>query len=94
VRFVKVGVVWDQKVSPYVPVARIVVPSQPSYTDARAYAIDEGLAFSPWHGVAAHRPPGSVMRLRKLAYQNARRFRAEKNQRALSEPKAIGDVGI
>jgi hypothetical protein len=64
------------------------------WSDARVHAIDEGLAFSPWHGVAAHRPLGSVMRLRRQAYENARRFRADKNQRALSEPKAIGDIGV
>jgi hypothetical protein len=86
--------VWDESVSPYVSVGHIVVASQPSYSDTRAYAIDEGLAFSPWHGIAAHRPLGSVMRLRRQAYENAQRFRAEKNQRTLSEPKAIGDVGI
>ena len=80
--------------SPYVPVARLLVPSQPSWNAARARVIDEGLAFSPWHGIAAHRPLGSVMRLRRQAYENAQRFRAERNQRALSEPKAIGEMGI
>lgn len=88
------SVVWDEKLSPYVPVARLVVTPQPSYDTARAAAIDEGLSFSPWHGVAAHRPLGSVMRLRRQAYEDARRFRAEKNQLAVSEPKAIGELGI
>ncbi len=88
------SVVWDEALSPYVAVARIVAGAQASWSDTRAHAIDEGLAFSPWHGVAAHRPLGSVMRLRREAYAAAQRFRAEKNQRTLSEPKAIGDVGI
>ncbi len=86
--------VWEEAASPYLAVARIVVPSQPSWSDTRAFAIDEGLAFSPWHGIAAHRPLGSIMRLRRQAYAAAQRFRAEKNQRRLSEPKAIADVGI
>jgi hypothetical protein len=86
------SVVWDEALSPFVPVARIVAGAQASWSDARADAMDAGLAFSPWHGVAAHRPLGSVMRLRRQAYENARRFRAEKNQRTLSEPKAIGDI--
>ena len=34
------------------------------------------------------------MRVRKGAYEAARRLRAGKNQRALSEPKAIGDIGL
>jgi hypothetical protein len=88
------GVVWDETLSPYLPVARIIAGAQDSWSDARAQAIDEGLAFSPWHGVAAHRPLGSVMRLRREAYASAQRFRAEKNQRTLSEPKAMVDVGI
>lgn len=88
------SVVWDEKRSPYRPVARIVMGAQASWSDARAASIDEGLAFNPWHGVAAHRPLGGVMRVRKGAYEAAQRFRAARNQRALSEPKAIGDIGL
>ncbi len=88
------SVVWDEALSPYRPVARLVAGAQASWSDARARSIDEGLAFSPWHGIAAHRPLGSVMRVRQHAYEAAQRFRAEKNQRALSEPKAIGDIGL
>jgi hypothetical protein len=88
------SVVWDETLAPYVPVARIVAGAQASWSDARARASDERLAFSPWHGVAAHRPLGGVMRVRKGAYEAAQRFRAAKNQRALSEPKAIADIGL
>ena len=86
--------VWDEGVSPYVTVARLRVHPQTAYDHARAVAIDEGLAFSPWHGIAAHRPLGSVMRLRRQAYENAKRFRAQKNQVVLSEPKTIADVAV
>lgn len=86
------SVVWDETASPYRPVARIVAGAQASWSEARAHAIDEGLSFNPWHGIAAHRPLGGVMRVRKGAYEAAARFRAEKNQRTLSEPKAIGDI--
>jgi len=88
------SVVWDEAQSPYRPVARLVLGAQASWSDARASSIDEGLAFNPWHGVATHRPLGSVMRVRKGAYEAARRFRAEKNQRAVSEPKTIVDIGL
>jgi hypothetical protein len=77
-----------------VPVARIVMGAQASWSDDRARNIDEGLAFNPWHGVQAHRPLGGVMRVRHGAYLAAARFRAEKNQRAVSEPKAIVDIGL
>lgn len=88
------SVVWDEKASPYRPVARIVAGAQASWSDTKAQAIDEGLSFSPWHGISAHRPLGGVMRVRKGAYEAAARFRAERNQRTLSEPKAIGDIGL
>ena len=88
------SVAWDETLSPYRPVARIVAGAQAAWSDAKAHAIDEGLSFNPWHGIAAHRPLGGVMRVRKGAYEAAARFRAERNQRTLSEPKAIGDIGL
>lgn len=88
------SVVWDEALSPYRPVARLVMGAQAAWSDARAQSIDEGLSFSPWHGVAAHRPLGGVMRVRRGAYEAARRFRAGKSQRPVSEPKAIGDIGL
>ncbi|MBC7662817.1 MAG: catalase family protein [Caulobacter sp.] len=88
------SVVWDENLSPYRPVARIVMGAQASWSEARARSIDAGLAFNPWHGVAAHRPLGGVMRVRRGAYVAAQRFRAEKNQVTLAEPKAIGDIAL
>ena len=87
-------VAWDEALSPYLPVARVVLGAQAAWSEARAQSIDEGLSFSPWHGIAAHRPLGAVMRLRRQAYARAQEFRAQRNQRTLSEPKAIGDVGL
>jgi hypothetical protein len=86
--------VWDEALSPYRRVARLVVPPQPAWDAVRARASDELLAFSPWHGIAAHRPLGSVMRLRRQAYANAQRFRAERNQRSLAEPRTLGELGL
>lgn len=83
---------WPEDQSPYRPVARIVVPPQPAWSATRARALDEGLSFSPWHGVAAHRPLGSVMRARKLAYEAARRFRAEHGGRPIAEPRSAADL--
>ena len=85
---------WDETLSPYQPVARLVMGAQASWSEARAQSIDAGLAFSPWHGVAAHRPLGGVMRVRKGAYEAAQRFRAARNQVGLSEPKTIGDITL
>ncbi|KMO32409.1 hypothetical protein VQ02_23650 [Methylobacterium variabile] len=56
---------WPEDLSPYVAVGRITVPPQESWSEAKVRARDDGLAFSPWHGIAAHRPLGSVMRARR-----------------------------
>ena len=44
------SVVWAEQDSPYLPVARIVVPSQDAWTKEREAEISDGMAFSPWHG--------------------------------------------
>lgn len=81
------SVQWPEERSPYVAVARITAAPQPAWTDARAAAVDDGLAFSPWHGVAAHRPIGGIMRARKATYQMSSGFRATHNGCPIHEPR-------
>ena len=50
---------------------------QTAWSEARSEAVDDHMMFSPWHGLAAHRPLGGVMRVRKAAYEAGRQFRAE-----------------
>ena len=72
-----------------VPVARITVPAQPAWSEARSAAIDDGLSFSPWHGLAAHRPLGAVNRARKSAYEMSAKFRGDFNRCPIHEPRAL-----
>lgn len=88
------SVAWPEEKSPYIDVARIVVPPQPAWNAPRRQAIDDGLAFSPWHGVAAHRPLGSVMRARRVAYKVMAKFRAHHNGVTLSEPRSVDELGL
>ncbi|HTV77229.1 MAG TPA: catalase family protein [Steroidobacteraceae bacterium] len=81
------AVVWPEDLSPYQPVARVFFPRQSAWNESRARALEEGIAFSPWHGIEAHRPLGSVMRARKAAYEASARFRAEHNAQPLHEPE-------
>jgi hypothetical protein len=83
--------VWPEDRSPYVAVARILVPPQTGWSEARSRAVDDGMAFSPWHGLAAHRPLGSVNRLRRQAYEMARQFRASRNGHSVGEPRSLDD---
>jgi hypothetical protein len=81
-------VVWSEQISPHQPVARVVVPRQAAWTDARGHEIDDGTSFSPWYGIEEHRPLGSIMRARKVAYEASVKFRAEHNSRSIAEPTA------
>lgn len=80
---------WPEDESPYIAVARIVIPAQTAWSDARAVAVDDGMAFSPWHGLAAHRPLGGVMRTRKPAYEMSSGFRASHNGCPMHEPRSL-----
>jgi hypothetical protein len=75
--------------SPYLTVARIVAPPQPAWDERRIAQVDDGMAFSPWHGLEAHRPLGAIMRLRRAAYEASARFRAEHNHRPIQEPRSF-----
>lgn len=86
------SVVWPEDQSPYVAVARIEVPPQPAWSEARSAAIDDGLSFSPWHGLAAHRPLGAIMRARQAAYEMSAAFRGRHNKRPIREPRTIDDL--
>jgi hypothetical protein len=83
------SVEWPQEDSPYVTVARLKAAPQSAYNAERAKLIDEGMQFNPWHALAAHRPLGSVMRVRKAVYAMSKRFRAERNGVAIDEPKNL-----
>ena len=84
------SVVWPEAESPYVPVARITVRRQEAWTAAKHDAIDDRMAFSPWHGLLAHQPLGSIMRVRKTAYEASKAFRATANQTSIAEPADLG----
>ena len=80
------AVAWPEDKSGYVTVARITAKPQTAWSEARSEAVDDHMMFSPWHGLAAHRPLGGVMRVRKAVYEAGRKFRAEHNGKTVSEP--------
>jgi len=86
------SVAWPEDQSPYVAVARISVPPQAAWSEARSAAVDDGLAFSPWHSLAAHRPIGSIMRARRVACPQSAQFRGERNGCPMEEPRPPVDL--
>jgi hypothetical protein len=62
---------WKPENAPFVKVARLRIPScnlDDPLIRARSDVIDQ-YSFSPWHTIEEHRPLGSVMRARRIAYQ-------------------------
>ena len=83
---------WPEDPSPYVAVARITVPAQDSWGEGKVGAIDEGITFSPWRGLLAHQPLGSVMRSRRRAYESSAAFRRQHTGLPLSEPRGADEL--
>lgn len=86
------SVTWPEAESPYVAVARIVVPRQPAWNEARATRVDDALAFDVWHGLAAHQPLGAINRARRGTYAMAAQFRGQRNGCPMQEPR--GRLGL
>ncbi|WP_426265467.1 catalase family protein [Sphingomonas sp. PWP1-2] len=84
--------IWDDEHSPYVAVARLTVPAQISWEHGASDGQDKAIAFSPWHGLAAHQPIGGVNRTRKPTYEASAKFRGDFNGCPMHEPRALGDV--
>ena len=82
------SVPWPEDKSPYVTVARISVPAQNAWSAEGKAAVDDGLSFGPWHGLAAHRPLGGVNRARNGTYTSSAKFRGSHNGCPMHEPRS------
>ncbi|KAF9162244.1 hypothetical protein BGX21_002082 [Mortierella sp. AD011] len=76
---------WSEKESPFQEVATITIPKQD--TDGEELqALGERLSFNPWHSLAAHKPLGSINRIRKVVYERISRVRDNINDVPREEP--------
>ncbi|SNS42405.1 hypothetical protein SAMN05421770_101909 [Granulicella rosea] len=76
---------WPEEQSPWPTVATITVRPQNSYSDARQTFVDEQMSFTPWHKLAIHRPLGGIMRAGRKAYEDAAKYRSQRNARTIVE---------
>ena len=83
---------WPEDKSPWQTVARITANPQDTYSDARQLFVDERLSFSPWHALAAHQPLGGIMRSRLKAYEEAIKYRLQRNDRPRTELTSISEI--
>lgn len=86
------AVEWDAERAPFERLGTITFPPQDSFSDARRVWADDVLSFSPWNGVEAHQPLGSIMRIRKQVYQVSSDRRHRLNAVARSEPRTMDDI--
>jgi hypothetical protein len=86
------SVEWPQNESPYVPVGKLVIASQQAYSPQRRVYADDVLTFNPFHCLPEHRPLGSIMRARKLAYETSSRYRHQMNAQPRIEPTRIEEL--
>lgn len=83
------SVEWNEKVSPFLKVARIDIPEQ-DVPGTQCWC--ENMAYNPWHSLPAHRPVGIFNRIRKAVYQEGARFRREHQGAPLTEPGSIAEA--
>lgn len=88
------SVQWPEDKSPYRAVARLAVPAQASWSPQRGFPADDRLLFSPWHGIAAHRPLGAIMRVRQAVYAASGVFRSTQNGCPIHEPRTVADLSL
>lgn len=66
---------WDDPTDTWITVARIAIPPQDIATPERK-EFCEKLFYTPWHGLADHRPLGGINRLRKDVYDRSAKLRS------------------
>jgi hypothetical protein len=76
---------WPEHLSPYVTVARLMIPAQRFDSDAQLRFADV-LRYNPWHSLPQHRPLGNSNRARKLMYAELAELRQAMNQAQHLEP--------
>jgi hypothetical protein len=79
------GVEWPERLSPFVPVARLRVPAQ-RFDSPAQLAFANNLSYNPWHSLADHRPLGNQNRARKAIYSELSRLRQRMNHADHVEP--------
>jgi hypothetical protein len=76
---------WPEKLSPFVPAARLHIPRQKfDYPAQLAFA--NNLSYNPWHCLPEHRPLGNQSRARYRMYSELSRFRQQVNNTPHVEP--------
>ena len=86
------SVVWDEATAPYQTVGRVEFPVQDSFAQTRRVFWEDRMVLDPWLGLAAHRPLGSINRLRRVVYGRSRKRRDELNASESAVVQSIDEM--
>ncbi len=86
------SVVWDEATAPYQTIGTVEFPVQDSFGRDRRVFWEDCMLLDPWMGLAAHRPLGSINRLRKVVYGRSRRRRDELNAKESANIQSIDEM--
>lgn len=78
-------ITWKESESPFLRVGRLTVKHQ-IIDFEKQDDFCENLRFSPWNGLAVHRPVGCINRLRGIVYPVVASYRQEKRGIVYQEP--------
>lgn len=79
------AVLWDPRLSPRIPVARLTIPRQ-QFQSQEQFDFARRLTVNVWHCLPEHRPLGNQNRARKRMYYEMSRYRQAKNGETHVEP--------
>lgn len=83
-------ITWKERESPFITVGRLIVKHQ-IIDFEKQFDFCENLRFSPWNGLAVHRPVGCINRLRGVVYPVVAAYRYQKRGLAYQAQEPTGD---
>jgi hypothetical protein len=86
------SIVWDEATAPYQTLGLLEFPPQDSFTPERRTFWEDRMLLNPWGGLVAHRPLGSINRLRRIVYKQSRRQRDKLNATKSRDVKSIDEI--
>jgi hypothetical protein len=82
---------WSTSLPPQ-RVAKLIFRRQNSDCYCRRVYADDLLSFNSWRTLEAHRPLGSINRLKSKVYDASSKFRHEENNAPQIEPSNISEL--
>ncbi|KAF2816152.1 heme-dependent catalase [Mytilinidion resinicola] len=86
------SVVWDEATAPYQTLGFLEFPPQDPLSPARRVFWEDQMSLSPWRGLSAHKPLGSINRLRKVVYQQSQKNRDELNANSSRDVNSVDAI--